>query len=191
MASANVAVAPRPKLLVANRSRRSDSSNTQESGTSSAFESALEHNLETGYHPVTTVAISTPLVVPTPVQQYRKAVAFEHRQGRQALDLTRDKPLPSIPASPTTPPVRRCCLYLSALLADTLSTHSPPSFKRPLRPCPGSSHSEVLSNPYDGDVQTGQNISIQPISPNAGSPGPHLLPITTSPRTPNNHNPIR
>src|SRR5258706_3114374 len=115
MASASVAVAPRPGLLVANRSRLSDSSNTQESGSSSAFSSARESNIPTGYHPVITLALSTPPVAltPTPVEQYRNNVAFEHPHGRKVLDLSRDKPLPSIPASPTIPPVRRCCLHLA------------------------------------------------------------------------------
>jgi len=113
MASASVAVAPRPKLVVVNRSGLSDSSNTPESGSSYATSSTRESNLPTGYHLVATVALSTPPDVPTPGEPNRKSVAFEHRQGRQALDLTRDKPLPDIPASPTTQPVRRCCLHLA------------------------------------------------------------------------------
>ena len=99
--------------------------------------------------------------------------------------------------SPLAPQLSQCVapasiLYsTSALLADPLSTCRACSPKRPLRPCPSLSHSEALSNPYDGDVQTGQNISIQPTYPNAGSPVPHLLPTTTSLSTSDNHNPIR
>ena len=99
--------------------------------------------------------------------------------------------------SPLAPQLSQCVAppsilrSTSALLADPLSTFRARSPKRPLRPCPSLSHSEALSNPYDGDVQTSQNISIQPTYPNAGSPVPHLLPTTTSLSTSDNHNPIR
>lgn len=109
MASASVTGPPRPRLV--DRSGLSDSS--QESGSSYEFSSARESNLPTRYRLVTTVAVSAPPDVPTPVEPTRKNVAFEHRQGRQALDLTRDKPLPDIPADSTTHPVRRCCLHLT------------------------------------------------------------------------------
>jgi len=193
MASASVA---RPRLVIANRSGLSDSSNTntQESGSSYALSSARESNLPTGYHHLaTTVAVSTPPDVPTPVDPTRRSVAFEHRQGRQALDLTRDKPLPAIPVSSTTHAVRPVAPFLHSISAQLADTLSPRSSWRPLRPRPGSSHSEASLNLYDGDAQTGQNILIQilpPIYPNAGSPVPHLLPITKSSRTPDNHDPI-
>jgi hypothetical protein len=57
-----------------------------------------------------------------------QSVALEHRQGRQALDLTRDKPLPNIPASSTTRPcvaVASILAFTLALLADTLPPRSP------------------------------------------------------------------
>ena len=133
MASVSVAVAPRPRPRATYRSGLSDSSNTQESGSSSAFESARESNPPTGYRSVPTIALSTPPVVPT-LEHPRKSVAFEHRQGRQALDLTRDKPLPDIPASPTLQPVRRCwllCLGRSWLIpflhTDADAGHAAPS----------------------------------------------------------------
>jgi hypothetical protein len=192
MASASVAVVPRPRLRVGNRSGLSDSSNTHESGSSSAFSSARESNLPTGCRPVPTIALSTPPLVPTRVEQSRKSVALGHRQGRQALDLTRDKPLPDIPASPTIQPVRRSLLPSLGrywLICRCRCRPCSPKRPLPLRPCLGSSHSEALSNLYDGDVQTGQSISIQPTYRSAGSPVPHLLPTTTSPRTPSNHNP--
>ena len=110
MASASVAGPPRPRLV--NRSGLSDSSKSQESGSSYAF-SARESNLPAGHHLVPTIAVSALPDVPTPVEPTRKNVAFEHRQGRQALDLSRDKPLPAIPVSSTTNPVRRSCLRLT------------------------------------------------------------------------------
>lgn len=106
MASTSVAVAPRHKLSAANRSGLSDSS-----GSSHAFSSTRESSLPARHHGVTNVAIPTPPAVPTPVEPICRSVAFEHRQSRQALDLTRDKALPNIPVSPTAQPVRRSSLH--------------------------------------------------------------------------------
>jgi hypothetical protein len=154
MASASAAVAQRPRLV--DRSGLSDSSNanTQESGSSCAFSSARESNLPTGCHLVTTVAVSTPPDVPTPVEPTRERVSSDHRRGRQALDLTIDKPLPNIPASSTNHPVR-CCWHRSFIRCwHSWLIHSSRSHWHVLRLRPGSSHSEASSNLYDGDAQT-------------------------------------
>ena len=127
MASASVPVAPRPRLV--DRTGLSDSSNTttQESGSSCAFTSARESSLPARYHFVTTVAVSTPPDVPTPVEPTSKHLASDHRQGRQALDLIRDKPLPNIPASSTNHPVRPCWHHSFHSISTLWLIHSPRS----------------------------------------------------------------
>jgi hypothetical protein len=113
MPSTSVAPPSRPRL-VPNRSGLSDSSTTQESGSSHAFSSPRHSGLPTGHRVPATVASPAPPELREPVDPARGSVASKHCQGRQALDLTRDKPLPDIPASSTiTQPVRRSCLILA------------------------------------------------------------------------------